>query len=225
MLAIGTIGTTTFFTPPIALTSIYHNSRESPGIRTSTPSAADRCVAGRAEGTGSEGDMDSKQLLKVLYDELRHLARQHMASERPGSSLQATALVHEAFLRIVGDQPNGWVSRAQFFGAAAEAMRRILIERARARATDRRGGNRKRVSLSVVDLAVPDRLDDILAINEALLRLELANPRAAQVVRLRFFAGLDEEETAAALELSTRTVRREWTYARAWLYDAIQGED
>ena len=144
-----------------------------------------------------------------------------MAEERPGHSLQATALVHEAYLRISGDRPAGWVNRAQFFSAAAEAMRRILVERARARASPRRGGDKHRITMTSLDLAATDQLDEVLEIDEAFQRLETADPRAAEVVRLRFYAGLSEEEAAATLDTSARTVRREWAYARAWLFEAL----
>jgi RNA polymerase sigma factor (TIGR02999 family) len=167
------------------------------------------------------GALTSEGLLPVLYEELRRLAHHRMAQERCGHSLQATALVHEAFLRIAGEREHGWVNRAHFFAAAAEAMRRVLIEHARARGRIVHGGGRQRVTLSGVDLAATDDLEQVLAVDEAFQRLVVADPRAADVVRLRFYAGLSEAETAAALELSERTVRREWVYARAWLFDAL----
>jgi RNA polymerase sigma factor (TIGR02999 family) len=160
-------------------------------------------------------------LFTLLYDELRRLAQSRMAQETPGNSLQATALVHEVWLRLASERPDGWASRAQFFTAAAEAMRRILVERARARRSHKRGGDRQRVTLSAIDLAAPEQLDEVLAVDEVFRRLEGADARAANVVRLRFFAGLGEEEVASALDLSVRTVRREWAYARAWLFDAL----
>jgi len=163
------------------------------------------------------------ELLPIVYEELRQLAQHRMAQERRGHSLQATALVHEAFLRIVGDRENGWASRAQFFAAAAEAMRRILIEHARTRGRAVHGGGRQRVTLSGVDLAASDDLAQVIAVDEAFERLLHSDPRAADVIRLRFYAGLSEAETAAVLNLSDRTVRREWVYARAWLFDALQG--
>jgi RNA polymerase sigma factor (TIGR02999 family) len=174
----------------------------------------------RADRTARE--LAADELLPIVYDELRRLAQQRMARERRGHSLQATALVHEAFLRIVGDREHGWASRTQFFAAAAEAMRRILIENARARGSARKGGGRQRETLSGIDLAAPDDLEHVRAVDEAFQRLQQADPRAADVVRLRFFAGLSEQETAAALGLSNRTVRREWVQARAWLSDALQ---
>ncbi len=169
--------------------------------------------------------MSSHELLPVVYDELRNLARQRMAMERPGHSLQATALVHEAFMRIIGDRKEGWTSRALFFAAAAEAMRRILNEHARHRGRAKDGGRCQRVTLSGIDLAANDDLDQVVAVDEAVQRLQQADPRAADIVRLRFYAGLSEAETAAALDLSDRTVRREWAYARAWLFDALHAPD
>jgi RNA polymerase sigma factor (TIGR02999 family) len=177
----------------------------------------------------SEAEFDPSrragELLPVVYDELRRLARQHLARERIGHPLAPTALVHEAFLRIADDRKDGWASRAQFFGAAAEAMRRILIEEARKAGRLRHGGGRQRITLTGIDLAAPETLDQVLAVDEVLQRLERADPRAAEVVRLRFYAGLSEAETADALGLSERTVRREWSYARAWLFDALESGD
>jgi RNA polymerase sigma factor (TIGR02999 family) len=171
----------------------------------------------------NSGALTAHELLPIAYAELHRLAQHRMAQERPGHSLQATALVHEAFLRIAGDREDGWVNRAQFFVAAAEAMRRILIDHARARGRVVHGGAVKRVTLTGVDLAAADGIDEVLAVDEAFERLVQADPRAADVVRLRFYAGLSEAETAAALNLSERTVRREWAYARAWLFDVLQG--
>ena len=176
-------------------------------------------------GDPARGALTSDQLLPILYEELRKLAQHRMAQERCGHSLQATALVHEAFLRIAGEGDHGWINRAQFFAAAAEAMRRILIEHARARGRVVHGGGRQRVTLTGIDLAATEDLGQVLAVDEAFQRLVQADPRAADVVRLRFYAGLSEAETAAALNLSERTVRREWAYARAWLFDALQGGD
>jgi RNA polymerase sigma factor (TIGR02999 family) len=170
----------------------------------------------------TDANQSALELLPIVYDQLRRLAQQRMATEKPGHSLQATALVHEAFLRIVGDREEGWAGRAQFFAAAAEAMRRILIEHARARGCVARGGGRERVTLSGVDLGAVEDLDQVLTIDEAFQRLMQADPRAADVVRLRFYAGLSEAETAAALQTSERSVRREWAYARAWLFDALK---
>ncbi|MEL7451045.1 MAG: ECF-type sigma factor [Pseudomonadota bacterium] len=159
----------------------------------------------------------SDELLPLIYEELRRLARARMAAEKPGLTLQATALVHEAYLRLVGDADLGWDSRGHFFAAAAEAMRRILIERARRAARQRHGGGQKRVTLE--DGAVLGEQPDetLLVLDEALTRLEAQDARMAQVVKLRYFAGMNVEESAGAMDLSPRTVNRLWTAARAWL--------
>lgn len=157
----------------------------------------------------------------MVYDELRALARSQLRRERPDHSLQATALVHEAYLRLARDGRAPWNDRRLFFVAAAEAMRRILIEHARKRGRAKRGGDPVRVELSSVDLAREEDLDQIVALDDAFRRLEIQDRRAADVVRLRFYAGLSVEETARALELSERTVKREWSFARAWLYAAL----
>lgn len=163
-----------------------------------------------------------ERILPLVYDELRVLARAHLRHERPDHSLRATALVHEAYLRLLGDHRPAWNDRRHFFRAAAEAMRRILIEHARRRGRVKRGGGRVRVALESADLAAEQDLEDLLALDDAFRRLDKQDPRAADVVRLRFFAGLSVAETAEALDLSERTVKREWTFARAWLYDALR---
>lgn len=167
-----------------------------------------------------------ERLFPVVYDELKQIAESHMRRERPEHTLQATALVHEAYARLMDDQDADWSSRAYFFTAAAEAMRRILIEHARSRARLKRGGGRKRLPLSVCDLA-DDSVDpdSILALDDALRRLEEEDARTAQVVRLRFFGGLSVEETASAMDISTRTVKREWSYARARLFKELSESD
>jgi RNA polymerase sigma factor (TIGR02999 family) len=162
------------------------------------------------------------RLLPLVYDELRALARAHLRNERPDHTLQATALVHEVYLRLLGGQHPPWKDRAHFFRAAAEAMRRILIEHARKRGRVKRGGDRIRVRISGVHLGSEQDPDEILALDEAIRRLEEQDPRIGDVVRLRFFAGLSVEETARALEVSERTVKREWSFARAWLYNALR---
>ncbi len=166
----------------------------------------------------------ASDLLPLVYAQLRKLAQLNMNQERAAHTLQATALVHEAYLRLIGDQNLGWDSRAHFFTAAAEAMRRILIEHARARKRIKRGGERERVPLSELDLAVEHDADEILAVDEAFRRLETEDPDAATVVRLRFFAGLSVAETASALGISERSVAREWAFARAWLASELSGE-
>jgi len=152
-----------------------------------------------------EGDSHAAaELFPLIYAELRSLARQRMANERAGHTLQATALVHEVYLKLLGDRRNPWASRKQFFFAAAEAMRQILIDHARARGGLKRGGGRNRVPLSVVDLAADEQIPEILALDEAISRLEKVSPDVAAVVRLRFYAGLSVEETAEALGISPR---------------------
>jgi len=167
------------------------------------------------------GDL-AERLFPLVYAELQTLARRHMAAERPGHTLEATALVHEAYLRLVRG-PVAWSSRAEFFHAAARAMQQILVDHARRVGRLKRGGARRRVPLSAVDLAADHDPEEILALDEAVQRLEGKDAQTAQVVRLRLFAGLSVEETAASLGLSERTVKREWSVARAWLYAALHG--
>jgi RNA polymerase sigma factor (TIGR02999 family) len=171
-----------------------------------------------------QGDGESlshERLVPVLYNELRLMARAALRRERPDHSLQATDLVHEVYLRLTGGMPVKWRGRRHFFHAAAEAMRRILIEHARRRGRAKRGGRGVRVELSSVNLADEHDLEQILALDDAFRRLEEVDRQAADVVRLRFFAGLSVAETAHALDLSERTVKREWAFARAWMYDAL----
>jgi RNA polymerase sigma factor (TIGR02999 family) len=173
-----------------------------------------------------DGDTGAAEaLLPLVYDQLRRIAQQKMAKERPEHSLQATALVHEVYLRLVGEEDVKWVNRAHFFAAAAEAMRRILVESARSRGRIKRGGERKRVPLNVVDLAAENDPAEILALSDALDRLEKQDPRMAKLVMLRFFSGLSVEETASAMEMSPRTVKREWAMARAWLFRELSETD
>lgn len=164
-------------------------------------------------------------LLPLVYEQLRAVARQAMSSERPDHTLSATALVHEAYLRLVGDRQLPWQNRAHFYAAAAEAMRRILLDHARSCGRLRRGGpDRRKLPLSVVDLATEADPDEILALDEAICRLEGASPDAAAVVRLRFFAGLSVDDAAASLDISPRQVDRLWAFARAWLFRALRDE-
>jgi RNA polymerase sigma factor (TIGR02999 family) len=166
----------------------------------------------------------AEQLLPLVYEELRKLAAQKMAQEAPGQTLQATALVHEAYLRLVeADTAAHWNSRGHFFAAAAEAMRRILIERARGKARGKRGGDRRRVDLDLVEPAADVPRDDLLALDEALAKLERKDPRKAALVKLRFFAGLTNEQAAAALGISPSTADNDWAYARAWLRLEVAG--
>jgi RNA polymerase sigma factor (TIGR02999 family) len=166
------------------------------------------------------------QLLPLVYDELRRLAAQQLAHEKPGQTLEATALVHEAYLRLVGpaEGPH-WDNRGHFFTAAAEAMRRILVENARRKRRHKRGGGRVRKELHEEQLAAPAIREDILALDEALEKLAAVEPEAAAVVRLRYFAGLTVPEAAAALGISPRTADRLWAFARAWLYRELRGSD
>ena len=177
----------------------------------------DRVAAGDRQSTD--------RLLEAVYDQLRRIAQQRMKDEKLGHTLQATALVHEAYLRLVGGKELKWSSRAQFYVAAAQAMQRILVEHARKRNRLKRGGNQRPVVSNVLDLARGENLEDAVALNGALNRLEGEDPRAALVTRLRFYAGLTVEETAKAMKVSERTVMREWAYARAWLHDALGPSD
>jgi RNA polymerase sigma factor (TIGR02999 family) len=164
----------------------------------------------------------AEQLLPLVYDELRKLAGQRLAREDPGQTLEATALVHEAYLRLVDvNQTQHWNSRGHFFAAAAEAMRRILIEQARHKQRQRHGGGRQRLNLDQLDVADEGTSEAVLALDEALERLAREEPAAAEVVKLRYFAGLTIEQTAAAMGLAVRTANRHWAYARAWLYQQM----
>jgi RNA polymerase sigma factor (TIGR02999 family) len=166
------------------------------------------------------------QLLPLIYDELRKLAAARLAREKPGQTLQATALVHEAYLRLVDDDGAGqWNSRGHFFAAAAEAMRRILVNRARDKRRLKRGGGRERVELEEVPIAEEIGTPDLLALDEALDGLAREEPACAELVKLRFFAGLTQEESARALGVTRRTADRYWAFARAWLLQALGGAD
>ena len=170
-----------------------------------------------------QGDAHAaEQLLPLVYEELRKLAAQKMAQEKPGQTLNATALVHEAYLRLVGAQH--FSGRGHFFAAAAEAMRRILVESARRKASVKRGGDRKREELPESQLAAPEIADDLIALDEALTLLAAADAQAAELVKLRYFAGLTSAQAAEALGISSRTADRTWVYARSWLYKKIKGE-
>jgi RNA polymerase sigma factor (TIGR02999 family) len=168
----------------------------------------------------------ASRLLPLVYDELRRLATRKMSQEAPGQTLQPTALVHEAFLRLVGDQKcDEWDSRGHFFSAAAEAMRRILIENARRKNALKRGGERARCELKDGDAVLDaDDADTLLALDEALTRLAAVDEQLARLVELRYFTGLTIEETAKVLKVSPRTIKRNWAYGRAWLRREIDGE-
>ena len=171
----------------------------------------------------SQSDADRvANLLPLVYDQLRAIAQRALASERPDHTLQATALVHEVYLRLVGDRVVPWSSKAHFYVAAAEAMRRILIDHARSRGSAKRGGGRAKLSLvSVADLGASDS-SEIMGFDEVFQRLESEVPEAAAVVRLRFYAGLTIGQTAEALGVSSNTVDRRWSFARAWLFRAMR---
>jgi RNA polymerase sigma factor (TIGR02999 family) len=165
------------------------------------------------------------ELLPLVYDELRKLAAVRMAPEAADHTLQPTALVHEAYLRLVGnDAGQPWNSRGHFFAAAAEAMRRILVESARHKQRERHGGGRQRLTLDGLDVAVESSDDDLLALSEALDHLAIANPRAAELIKLRYFAGLTGREAAETLNISPRKADQVWAYARAWLLEFINDE-
>lgn len=173
----------------------------------------------------SAGDSQaSEQLLPLVYDELRRLAAARLAHEAAGHTLQPTALVHEAWLRLAGGQNHSWQSRAHFFGAAAEAMRRILIDRARRKSRLKRGAGQALLDLADLDVAAAMPDDKVLLVDEALEQLKLEDPEKARVVMLKFFAGLTNEQVAEILNVNERTVRRQWEFSRAWLYDRIRGE-
>jgi RNA polymerase sigma factor (TIGR02999 family) len=166
------------------------------------------------------------QLLPLVYEELRRLAAQRLAQEKPGQTLQATALVHEAYLRLVDvEKAQRWNGRGHFFAAAAEAMRRILVENARHKQRLRHGGGRKRLDLDRLELAADEATDNVLALDEALGKLAAEEKAAAEVVTLRYFGGLTIEQAAAALNISARTANRHWAYAKAWLYQQLSPPD
>lgn len=166
----------------------------------------------------------SDQLLPLVYEELRQLAARMMAQQPPGQTLQATALVHEAYLRLIGDEPVQWNHRGHFFSAAAESMRRILIERARKKSAVKHGGRLQRIDLDRVDIAADTQADILLLLNEVLEEFREKDPAAAELVKLRFFAGLSYPQAAELLGISERTAKRSWAYARAWLYHRMQSE-
>jgi RNA polymerase sigma factor (TIGR02999 family) len=171
-----------------------------------------------------QGDSHAaEQLLPLVYVELRKLAAQRLAHEAPGQTLQATALVHEAYLRLVDvELAQHWNSRRHFFAAAAEAMRRILVEQARARGSIKRGRGRERLELDTVTVAYQERPDNLLALDEALTRLAAVEPQAAELVRLRYFAGQTTSAAADLLGLSLRSTHRLWAYAKAWLLEELE---
>jgi len=173
------------------------------------------------------------ELLPLVYEELRLLAAQRLSHEPPGQTLQATALVHEVYLRLVGNEPQSWENRGHFFAAAAEAMRRILVENARRKKRLKRSDGRENVGathaspvpITEADIAIDRQVDDLLALDEAVAKLAQEDPVKAQLVQLRYFAGLTEEQAAQALGISRATASRYWSYAQAWLFHEINGGD
>ena len=163
----------------------------------------------------------AEQLLPLVYDELRKLAAQKMAQENPGQTLQATALVHEAYIRLVGSQEQNWSGRTHFFAAAAEAMRRILIDNARRKQRLKHGGGQQKIDLNDIEPAIKAPSDDLIALDEALARLAKMDKVKADLVKLRYFAGLTLEQAAGLLDLPERTAKRYWAHARAWLYRQV----
>ncbi len=163
----------------------------------------------------------AEDLLPLVYEELRRVAANRMAHEAPGQTLQPTALVHEAWVRLVGHEDPQWQNRAHFFGAAAEAMRRILIDNARRKRAIRHGGGQQRVNLDDVEIAAAAEDDELIAVHEALDKLAAHDPKKAELVKLRYFAGMTIEEAAKVLGVSEPTAKRYWTYARAWLFREI----
>lgn len=167
----------------------------------------------------------SEKLLPLVYEQLRILAAQKMTQERPGQTLQATALVHEAYIRLVEAKEQNWKSRGHFFKAASEAMRRILVENARRKKRLKRGGKRERLALDKVAITVDGPDIDLLALDEALAKLESDDPEKASIVKLRYFAGLSNSQAAEVLKISIATANRHWSYARSWLFQEISKGD
>jgi len=174
-----------------------------------------------------DGDLHAaEQLLPLVYDELRKLAAQKLAQEKPGQTLQATALVHEAYLRLVDrDNVQRWNGRGHFFAAAAEAMRRILVDQARKKMSHKRGGGLERLPLEEIEIGAPEPAVDLLAVNDALEKFERIDNAAADLVKLRYYAGLTLPQAAEALGISSSTADRQWAYARAWLHAELREND
>lgn len=177
----------------------------------------------RALSSAAAGDRESQdRLWQLTYAELHQIAQRHLLGERPDHTLSATALVHEAYMRLVGQRDIDWQDRAHFFGVASKVCRRILVDHARRRLAQKRGGARGRVTLDSNMIAVNSQSDELLALNEALERLSQLNERLSQIVECRYFGGLSEEQTAEVLDISVRTVRRDWVKAKGWLYTQLQ---
>jgi RNA polymerase sigma factor (TIGR02999 family) len=188
------------------------------------PSTATHRVTQLLEDWSSGNQAAHDELMSLVYDDLRHLARRHMRGEGSGHTLQTTGLVHEAYLRLVDQKNVRWQSRAHFFGIAAQMMRRILVDQARARLRLKRGGGALRVSLDEAEAVALEKPTDLLALDEALVRLAEVDGRKSRIVELRFFGGLSIEETAEVLQVSPGTVMHDWTLAKAWLYRALGNE-
>jgi len=174
------------------------------------------------QDVGHDGSDRARHLLPLVYEELRALARARMAQEGAGHTIQATALVHEAFIRLIGDTDPGWNGRGHFFGAAAQAMRRILVEQARRKGRLKHGGGHDRVELDEVFAVIEPPKDDVLAVDDAVRKLESQDSRKAMIVNLRYFAGFTAEETAQALGLSLGTIEREWRFIKVWLREELE---
>jgi RNA polymerase sigma-70 factor, ECF subfamily len=201
----------------ILSTDMVNGASDNSNMRQHEASASPRDLKSILESAAGGREHAARDLLPLVYRSLRDLAERHMRNERRDHTLQATALVHEAYARLVGEHDMGWDSRAHFYGAAAEAMRRILIEHARRIGAKKRGGDRVCEIASVADLSTEESIADALDIDDAIEALRAEDPRAASVAQLRFYTGLSIEETAATLNVSQSTVDREWCYARAWL--------
>jgi len=195
--------------------------RKSAGAGTYQMDGAPGQVTQILEAAGAGDERAAEQLLPLVYEELRRLAAGKMANEAPGQTLQPTALVHEAWLKLAGGARQHWESRRHFFHAAAEAMRHILIDRARKRQRERHGGGQQRVDIEEIEVAAPVEEETLLAVDEALAELEKMDPAKAEVVKLKFFVGLSEGEAADVLGVSERTIERRWAYAQAWLFERM----
>jgi len=185
---------------------------------------AQRSEVTRLLNAWRDGKGDALQeLIPLVYQELRRLAHHHMRGERPGHTLQTTAVIHEAFLKLIDQSAVNWENRAHFFGVASQLMRRILVDHARARAAEKRGGGAPHVALDDVALVGSEQNVDLIALDEALERLAALDPQQSRIVELRFFGGLTIDEAAAVAGISPATVKREWAMAKAWLYRALTG--